>query len=700
MNASPQAEFQTESDTDRLERRWASRPVRVLAFPGNEERILILATAGRDTELTDSLANAGVRADVCVNMFDLGLRVEGGCGAIVIAEEGLNPAAAETLAKLLSKQPSWSDIPVIVITRGGEMTQENLRQLTGFGPGGNVMLLERPFRPFTLANTAQVALRSRRRQYQVRDLLEERETVLLSINDSFVTLDRELNYTYVNDNAAEMAQMTRDKMLNRNFWELHPQYIGTAVQDELNRALTLQRIVHFEHFVKPLNRWLDVRIYPSAHGLSILSTDVTERKQAEHRVQEQARQQRQLYDLVDRINRTESLTEVFDAALDSIVSALHADRVSILLFDKNGVMRFRAWRGLSDGYRRATEGHSPWKPAEMDPQPVWINNVEDAEFDEPLRQVIQREGIHSMAFIPLVYQGTLLGKFMVYYNTIHTFSPEELQLAQTISHQLAFGAERRRSDRALHEAQQEIRRHATHLEREVAERTAQLTDTNEQLEAFVYSIAHDLRAPLRSMQAFSSILLDQYAAALDETARNYTRRIVRSAEQMDALILDLLAYGRVARVEMSFTTVPVQSAWNAALAQNERTIEETHAKIETLGPLPAVRAHESTLGQILANLLSNALKFVAADTTPSVVFRAQEKPGWIRLWIEDNGIGIAQDHWERIFRVFERLHGTAYAGTGIGLSIVRKGVERMGGRLGLESVPGQGSKFWVELPAA
>jgi signal transduction histidine kinase len=211
-----------------------------------------------------------------------------------------------------------------------------------------------------------------------------------------------------------------------------------------------------------------------------------------------------------------------------------------------------------------------------------------------------------------------------------------------------------------------------------------------------YSRATGYRADLLPLR--EELVRQARQPALDETARNYTQRIVRSAEQMDALILDLLAYGRVARVEMSFTTVRLQSAWDVALAQNERAIEETKAHIKTIPPLPAIRAHESTLGQILANLLSNALKFVDVGTAPSVVFRAEEKPGWVRLWIEDNGIGIAPDHWERIFRVFERLHGTAYAGTGIGLSIVRKGVERMGGRLGLESAPGRGSKFWIELP--
>ena len=118
-------------------------------------------------------------------------------------------------------------------------------------------------------------------------------------------------------------------------------------------------------------------------------------------------------------------------------------------------------------------------------------------------------------------------------------------------------------------------------------------------------------------------------------------------------------------------------------------------------PLPTVLGHGTTLAQVFANLVGNAVKFVPAGRVPEVVIRAQPNGDRVRVWVEDNGIGIAPEHHERIFRVFERLHRAEdYPGTGIGLAIVRKGVERMGGAVGLESALGSGSKFWIELPRA
>ena len=238
------------------------------------------------------------------------------------------------------------------------------------------------------------------------------------------------------------------------------------------------------------------------------------------------------------------------------------------------------------------------------------------------------------------------------------------------------------------------------LERLVAQRTAKLTETNAQLETLVYSIAHDLRAPLRSLQSFSDLLMEEHGNGGGENALLYTKRIARAAGSMDALVTDLLAYGRVARSELALTRVQVLPVWRDAVAQFDADISARGARIDTAPAFPAVRAHEGMLVQVLANLLGNALKFVPPGRIPQVGFRAEEFGRTVRLWVEDNGIGIAAHHQERIFRVFERLHGREYGGTGIGLSIVRKGVERMDGKVGVISAEGTGARFWIELAKA
>jgi signal transduction histidine kinase len=383
----------------------------------NATRILVLAPVGNDAPLTVRLLNEdAIAAGAVRDMHELVRQIEHGCGAILVAEEALGPEAMQLLTSTLDNQPSWSDIPIILITSSREPTNAMLQRLTLFGPAGIVSLLERPFRPMAMLNAAQVALRSRQRQYQVRDLLAERQALLAN------------------------------------------------------------------------------------------------------------------------------------------------------------------------------------------------------------------------------------------------------------------------------------------LEERVARRTSELRDMNVQLEEMVYTIAHDLRGPLRSIHGFAAMLLED--AELSERSRMLAQRVARAASSMDTLTLDLLEYGRVARAQVSLEPVFLQKAWEAAVAQSEAAIRETAAVIEVQQPLPSVRGHLPILTQIMANLLGNALKFVREGEPPLIRAGAKTENDLVTFWIRDNGIGIAPEYHARIFNVFERLESRRYKGTGIGLSIVRKGIERLGGRVGVESKLGEGACFWFELPAA
>ena len=245
-------------------------------------------------------------------------------------------------------------------------------------------------------------------------------------------------------------------------------------------------------------------------------------------------------------------------------------------------------------------------------------------------------------------------------------------------------------------------REAQHgLEERVRARTAELEDRNAELEAFAYSISHDLRAPLRAMQGFSLALLEDYGDRLDEAGRRYAERVITAARTMDRLIDDLLAYSRLSRAELRLVPLDLGRLVRSSLDQLDGEVRGRQARITVAEPLPTVVGHGTTLAQVFANLVANAVKFVPAGRVPEVIIRAEQHGGRVRVWVEDNGIGIAAEHHERIFRVFERLHRAEdYPGTGIGLAIVRKGVERMGGAVGVESAVGSGSKFWIELPRA
>jgi PAS domain S-box-containing protein len=261
-------------------------------------------------------------------------------------------------------------------------------------------------------------------------------------------------------------------------------------------------------------------------------------------------------------------------------------------------------------------------------------------------------------------------------------------------------SERRKTEKALRDADLKLSQHAAELENVVNRRTSELRLSNAQLETFVYSIAHDLRAPLRAMQGFSQLLVQDHAANLNEEGRSYANFINTAAQTMDRLLADLLAFSHISQQKIELVPVALEAAVKDALAGCETEIAASHARVANIPPWPTVLAHAATLRQVLVNLIGNALKFVAAKT-PQVRLRAEPRPGGIiRIWVEDNGIGIPAEFHERIFQVFQRLHTTVYAGTGIGLAIVQKGVERMGGRVGLISAPGEGSKFWVELSAA
>ena len=273
---------------------------------------------------------------------------------------------------------------------------------------------------------------------------------------------------------------------------------------------------------------------------------------------------------------------------------------------------------------------------------------------------------------------------MMYFDAEHQFTSEELRPIETVASQVAFAIERRKS--------------ADELESLVADRTASLQKAIEQMEEFSYSVSHDLRSPVRAMRGYAEALLADYGPRLDDEGRELLGRIQRNGLRMDRLIQDLLTYSRLARREIKVDVVSLDRLVREVIPHYPEMGPEV-ATIEIIGVLPDVLAHEPSLMQAVSNLLSNAVKFVAPETRPHIKISAEIVSGRVRLWIQDNGIGVSPEYQHRLFGLFERLHtNQKFEGTGIGLAIVRKAVERMHGAVGVISDGVSGSRFWIELP--
>ena len=246
-------------------------------------------------------------------------------------------------------------------------------------------------------------------------------------------------------------------------------------------------------------------------------------------------------------------------------------------------------------------------------------------------------------------------------------------------------------------AREVLSRRGEELERTVAERTEQLRETVQQLETFSYSVVHDMRAPLRSMRSFANVLAEEYGARLDDIARDYLARMQNSAARMDALITDVLTYSRVSSGQVISTRVNLDTLVRE-IVEHYPQFQECRQAIEIVSPLPTVCGNRTLLTQCISNLLGNALKFVREGEAPRVVVRSEKRSENVRLWIEDSGIGIRPEYQDRIFGLFKRLHHVdQYPGTGVGLAVVKRAVERMRGTVGVESEYGKGSRFWIEL---
>jgi PAS domain S-box-containing protein len=546
-------------------------------------------------------------------------------------------------------------------------------------------LKERDDENAALAAELKTELEQRRRSEEASRRLA---SIVESSEDAIISKNLQGVVTSWNRSAERLFGYSAQEMVGQPVSILIPRERAHETPQILDRIKCGERVEHFETFrvrkngeLVPISLTVSPLYDQEGHivGASKISRDISQRHRAELH-------QHALYELVARVNRAEALPEIYDAALDAMGRCIEVNRAAILLADASGSMKFVASRRLSDEYRNKAEGHSPWNASDQNPQPIWIDDIANAGFAAPLKAAIEAEGIRALAFVPLTYEKRLLGKFMIYFDAPHVFSAPELRPVETISRQVAFALERHRGAHAL--------------ETLVGERTASLRQMMAQMEEFSYTISHDLRAPVRAMRGYAEVILEDHGWRLDPEARELLTRIVRSGTRMDRLILDLLTYSRISRRELRLEPVSLDKLVRDVVQQYPDMSPE-RADIKVDGPLPDVVAHEASLTQVVSNLLSNAVKFVRPNGRPQVRVSFDRRDAQARLWFEDNGIGIKPEHQSRLFGMFERVHPEQnYEGTGVGLAIVRKALERMNGAVGVESDGVSGCRFWIELPIA
>lgn len=511
--------------------------------------------------------------------------------------------------------------------------------------------------------------------------------IVESSDDAIVSKDLQCRVQTWNRGAEQLFGYTAAEIIGRPISTIIPPERENEDLALLHRIKSTKTQAHYETVrVHKDGRRLDVAITVAplcdaageVVGVSKIARDITEKKKA-------TIHQHLLYILVASVNRADAIEDIYEAALSALCHSQNTPRASILLFDSSGKMRFAAWRGLSDEYRRAVDGHSPWQKGETAAHPICIDNVATEALEPELRTALEREGIRALTFIPLTYENELLGKFMAYFDAPQPHRAETLRVAETVARQVGIAIARRRAAYAL--------------EALVESRTASLQEAIQQMEEFSYSVSHDLRAPIRAMIGYSDILLGDHGERLDNDVREFLQRILKNARRMEALVRDTLAYSKLARREVTLAPVPLKRLVDDVIASLD--MSPSTSSINCAGCRGVVQAHEASLAQALTNLLRNALKFVAPGVSPRVSVHCEERGERVRLWVEDNGIGIRPELHARLFGMFERLHvERSYEGTGIGLAIVRKAIERMGGSVGVESDGTNGSRFWIELPGA
>ncbi len=512
---------------------------------------------------------------------------------------------------------------------------------------------------------------------------------------------------YANQAASELLGYTVEELLSMNFWD----FVHPDMQEQVReRGLARQRgePIPPRHEVKVVTktgeeRWADytatVIELSGQPAVIAIAHDITDLKRMQEALVRYSKRLELLRSIDRSILESKPIDEIVGMTFARIRELMPSKRVSVMLtnWDKMEVefwvedptvgetfksaMRF-SLKGLLDVLATLQQG-----------EPIYIQDVRAWGELPSIFSAVWDASIRSVLSLPMRANGTLIGILVIGSEQPKAYDQEHLEAAFEIAHQLAIAFLQAK-------LKEEVRIYTEHLEEMVTERTRELERANAGMEHFVATLAHDFRAPLMTIHGFAQALLEDYGDRLDKTGKDFLQRITRSCERLSQMITELRTYLRIREGEVILQPIALDTVVRFVLEQLSALIEERDAQVQVHYPLPKVMAQEAALVQVLQNLIANAVKFVPLDRTPQVQVWAEKRGEWIRVWVEDNGVGIPPEDRERIFEPFERLQRMEYSGMGLGLTIVRTAVERMNGRIGVESEMGQGSRFWFELKAA
>jgi PAS domain S-box-containing protein len=621
--------------------------------------VLIVAPLGKDAELAaDVFHQHGIASRICAGIAEAAQEFNESSSAFLLAEEALDKSELPLLLDALKKQPPWSDIPVIILTSSGGGERMSLQAVDIFGPAGNVTLLERPLHGITLISAMKVALRARQRQFEVRELIEQRETVLTSISDAFSSIGHDWRYLYVNDRVAELAGLRKAEMLGRNIWELFPDAVGGDFYQLAHQAMEGRRAVQGEIFHQPSSRWLDTRIYPTKEGIVVFRADVTERKQQEALAREHE----------IRLQENEALLRLAIEAADAGTFDYYPLTGELRLSD-----RCKELFGLS-GEKRVTYEH-------------YLNSI------HPDDRHIVRETVDG------ILRADSTGRYDIEYRASRSFDGAERWLAEKGR---AILDESGRATRFIGTILDVTERKNAEIVLQTAKQAAE--DANRTKDQFLAMLSHELRTPLTPVLMTIASLRRQPDLADD---LQHDLEVLQRNVELEALLIDdLLDLTRIAhgKLELHNDAVDIHKSLDHALNISNSDLQAKQLTI--IRHYNAAEHHSwadaARLQQVFWNLVKNAVKFT--PTGGRLEIRTHNDGAHnIIVDVTDTGIGIDAALLPRIFDAFEqggRTTTSQYGGLGLGLAISKRVVDMHGGSLSARSGGrGEGSTFTLRLAA-